>query len=68
MKADTSYHCSECTQLLAEVDKGTCPVCGSRAVIPVGWYQISTEERGDWLRRIRGHRPKKGASRQPRLP
>jgi len=58
MKAEFSYHCSSCGELLARVPHGACPMCGSQAVVPMGWYQLSARERNDWLQRIRGQRRK----------
>jgi hypothetical protein len=54
MKADCSYQCNGCGGLLTHVTQGACPICGSRAVLPLGWFQISIRERKNWLQRIRG--------------
>lgn len=59
MKAEYSYHCSNCKEMLPRVSQGACPLCGSQAVVPMGWYQLSVRERSDWLTRIRGLRHKK---------
>lgn len=59
MKGEFSYQCNDCKELLPRVSQGICPVCGSQAVVPLGWYQLSTDERKDWLQRIRGQRDKK---------
>lgn len=56
MKAEFLYHCSNCGEVLLRVSHGTCPICGSQAVLPMGWYQLSVRERSNWLRRIRGWR------------
>jgi hypothetical protein len=56
MKAEFSYHCSSCGELLTQVSHGVCSICGSQAVLPMGWYQLSIRERKDWLQRIRGLR------------
>ena len=58
MRADFSYHCSDCGEILTHVTQGACPICGSHSVLPLGWFQISTRERNDWLQRIRGLRRK----------
>jgi hypothetical protein len=67
MKGDVSYHCGSCQELLSRVSQGVCPVCGSRAVFPIGWYQLSAQERSEWLRRIRGEH-RKSPSRPAQLP
>jgi hypothetical protein len=56
MKAGFSYRCNSCGELLTHVIQGACPVCRSQAVIPLGWFEISLQERKDWLQRIRGLR------------
>jgi hypothetical protein len=56
MKADFTYKCSDCGELLTHVTQGACPVCGSHSVLPLGWFEISIRERKDWLQRIRGLR------------
>jgi hypothetical protein len=56
MKVGFSYRCSSCGELLTHVTQGACPVCGSQAVLPLGWFEISPRERKDWLQRIRGLR------------
>ena len=58
MRADFSYHCNDCGELLTQVIQGACPICGSHSVLPLGWFQISIRERKDWLQRIRGLRRK----------
>jgi rRNA maturation endonuclease Nob1 len=59
MKVEFSYHCTNCKELLPRVSQGMCPICGSQAVLPMGWYQLSVRERSDWLLRIRGQRGKR---------
>jgi len=56
MRADLSYQCDDCGDLFTRVSQGACPICGSHAVLPLGWFQISVRERKDWLQRIRGLR------------
>lgn len=56
MRADLSYQCDDCGELFTRVVQGSCPICGSQAVLPLGWFQISIRERKDWLQRIRGLR------------
>ena len=56
MRADLSYQCNDCGELFTRVVRGACPICGSQAVLPLGWFQISIRERKDWLQRIRGLR------------
>jgi anaerobic ribonucleoside-triphosphate reductase len=65
MRADCSYQCNDCGELLTHVTQGACPICGSHAVLPLGWFQISIRERKDWLQRIRGLRRKPQASEDP---
>lgn len=65
MKVDCSYQCNDCGELLTRVTQGACPICGSRAVLPLGWFQISIRERKDWLQRIRGLRGKSQAAKDP---
>jgi hypothetical protein len=65
MRMDSSYQCHDCGELLTRVTQGACPICGSQAVLPLGWFQISIRERKDWLHRIRGLRGKPQASRDP---
>lgn len=48
------YHCGSCQERIPRAPRGTCPMCGSQFVIPLGWYHLSVQERSDWLRRIRG--------------
>lgn len=62
MRTDCSYQCNDCGELLTRVIQGACPICGSHAVLPLGWFQISVRERKDWLQRIRGLRRKPQAS------
>ena len=33
---------------------GSCPFCGSQAIVSVGWYQLSEDKRQSWLERIHG--------------
>ena len=56
MRADLSYQCTDCGELFTRVVQGACPTCGSQAVLPLGWFQISIRERKNWLQRIRGLR------------
>jgi len=67
MRADFSYHCNDCEELLTHVSQGACPICGSHSVLPLGWFQISTRERKDWLQRIRGLRRSPRAAGNPPL-
>jgi rRNA maturation endonuclease Nob1 len=66
MKVEFTYHCSSCGELLTAVAQGACPICGSQAVVPLGWYQISIRERKDWLQRIRGLRRKAASPKNER--
>ena len=54
MKGIFTYQCHDCEELVSHVPNGCCPICGSQAVVPLGWYQLSPDERGGWLDRIRG--------------
>jgi hypothetical protein len=51
-----SYHCGNCDQLASQLARGKCPTCGSTSVVSAGWYQLSVEERTEWLDRINGRR------------
>ncbi len=51
-----SYHCGNCDGVTPELNHGKCTTCGSTSVVPAGWYQLSVEERTEWLERIRGGR------------
>lgn len=65
MRTDCSYQCNDCGEMLTRVIQGACSVCGSHAVLPLGWFQISIRERKDWLQRIRGLRRKSQVSGDP---
>ena len=54
MKGIFTYQCQDCEASVTHVPNGCCPICGSQAVVPLGWYQLSPDERGGWLDRIRG--------------
>jgi predicted RNA-binding Zn-ribbon protein involved in translation (DUF1610 family) len=56
-KAKFSYYCTSCETRHTSVLQGTCPTCGSQAIVPVGWYRRSPDERKEWFRRIRGEPP-----------
>ena len=53
-KAKFSYYCTSCETRHKAVLQGTCPKCGSQAIISVGWYRRSPDERKEWFQRIRG--------------
>lgn len=55
-KDKSFYYCTNCEQQIATLATGVCPLCNSQAVMPVGWDQVSTQERADWFQRIRGGR------------
>ena len=59
LKAGLSYQCQSCQELFERVPQGVCPICGSDAVVTLGWYQVSSAERQDWLTRIHGGYKKK---------
>ena len=51
-----SYHCGNCDGLASHLKQGKCPTCGSQSVVPASWYQLSVEERTEWVERIQGRR------------
>jgi hypothetical protein len=51
-----SYHCGNCDGLASHLNRGKCPTCGSTSVVSAGWYQLSVEERTEWIERINGRR------------
>jgi hypothetical protein len=55
-KGKSFYYCTNCEQHIATLATGVCPLCNSQAVMPVGWDQVSTQERADWFKRIQGGR------------
>jgi hypothetical protein len=65
MKADFTYKCGDCGELLNHVTQGACSVCGSHSVLPLGWFEISIRERKDWLQRIRGQKRKASSVTAP---
>lgn len=54
VKADWSYQCQSCQEFFERVPQGVCPICGSDAVVSLGWDQVSADERQAWLTRIHG--------------
>jgi predicted RNA-binding Zn-ribbon protein involved in translation (DUF1610 family) len=48
------YYCTSCETRHHTVSQGTCPTCGSQAIVSVGWYRRSLDERKEWFQRIRG--------------
>ncbi len=64
MKLGFSYHCGNCDHVATELAKGRCPCCYSSSVIPSSWYQLSVEERTQWLDRIQGRGVKPLAQHQ----
>lgn len=48
------YYCTSCETRHRTVSQGMCPTCGSQAIISVGWYRRSPDERKEWFQRIRG--------------
>lgn len=67
MKAGLSYQCQSCEELVERVPQGVCPICGSDAIVSLGWYQVSADERQDWLTRIHGGYKKKNRLSRPVL-
>ena len=57
-KVRFSYYCTSCETRHKTVSQGMCPTCGSQAVVPVGWYRRSPDERKEWFQRIRGEHRK----------
>ncbi|MBM4257698.1 MAG: hypothetical protein FJ147_17625 [Deltaproteobacteria bacterium] len=55
-KGKSFYYCTNCEQKIATLATGVCPLCNSQAVMPVGWGQVSTQERTEWFKRIHGGR------------
>jgi hypothetical protein len=49
-----SFHCGNCECLASSLNGGKCPTCGSTAVVPAAWYQLSVDERSVWKDRIHG--------------
>ena len=56
VKTEFSYFCGNCEEQLSVVLRGSCPLCGSQAVFPVGWYKLPAGARNEWFQRIRGER------------
>ncbi len=65
VKEEFSYQCQSCQKLLARLPQGICSICGSDAVVPLGWSQRSTAEHQDWLTRIHGGYKKRNRSPVP---
>lgn len=59
LKEEFSYQCQSCQRLLSRLPKGICSICGSYAVVPLGWSQRPTAEHQEWLTRIYGGYKKK---------
>ena len=57
-KVRFSYYCTSCETRHKTVSQGMCPTCGSQAIVPVGWYRRSPDERKEWFQRIRGEHRK----------
>ena len=53
-KARFSYYCTSCETRHKAASQGACPRCGSQAIVPVGWYRRSPDERLEWFQRIQG--------------
>src|SRR5262249_18257254 len=53
-KVGVSYYCTSCGTRHKTLGRGICPTCGSQAVVTVGWYKRSVDERSEWFQRIRG--------------
>lgn len=62
VKTEFSYFCDNCEEQLTVVLRGSCPLCGSQAVFPVGWYKLPADARTEWFQRIRGERWNEQAS------
>ena len=54
LREEFSYQCQSCQELLERLPQGICSICGSDAVVSLGWSQRSTAEHRDWLTRIHG--------------
>ena len=65
LREEFSYQCQSCQDLLDRLPQGTCPTCGSDAVVSLGWSQRLSAEYQDWLTRIRGGHKKKSRSPVP---
>ena len=53
-KETCAYQCQECEESFPSIPQGNCPYCGSEAILTLGWDRVSSDERGNWLNRIRG--------------
>ena len=53
-KETCAYQCQECKESFPSIPQGNCPCCGSEAILTLGWDRVSSDERGNWLDRIRG--------------
>jgi len=56
VKTEFPYFCGDCEKQFSVVSHGSCPLCGSQAVFPAGWYKLPTDARTEWFQRIRGER------------
>ena len=56
VKTEFPYFCGDCEEQFSVVLRGSCPLCGSQAVFPVGWYKLPVGARSEWFQRIRGER------------
>ena len=53
-KETCAYQCQECGESFSSIPHGTCPCCGSEAILTLGWDRVSPDERDNWLDRIWG--------------
>ena len=65
LKEEFFYQCQSCQELLDRLPQGICSICGSDAVMPLGWSQRPATERQDWLTRIHGGHKKRSRSPVP---
>ncbi len=54
MEGTFTYQCQDCEALLSSAPNGSCPRCGSQAVLSLDWYGLTPVERGSWFDRIHG--------------
>ncbi len=53
-KETCAYQCQGCEESFPSIPQGNCPYCGSEAILTLGWDRVSSDERDNWLDRIRG--------------
>ena len=59
LKEAFSYQCESCQELLDRLPQGISSICGSDAVMSLGWSQRPAVERQNWLTRIHGGHKKR---------